>query len=183
MFLTPCLSSFLEKLVPEFELKIGQKVLDVGTGTGLLIPYLSKAVGPEGKVTAIDYSEKMVQICKKKHLHLKNVVVKVANIEKYTLKLKSVDVVICFGVFPHFVNKENVLKNINNLLKIQGKIVIAHALSSGELKSHHKKVSTHVAHDMLPPKIEMIKLLEHTGFTKISIKDEPGCYLCIAHKS
>ncbi|GAG04197.1 unnamed protein product, partial [marine sediment metagenome] len=66
-FHTPELSSFLEKLVPQFGLKAGQTVLDVGTGTGVLIPYLIRAVGPAGSVTAIDYSEKMVQICKTKH--------------------------------------------------------------------------------------------------------------------
>ena len=183
LFLTPSLSSFLEKLVPQFELKIGQNVLDVGTGTGVLIPYLSKSVGPEGTVTAIDYSEKMAQMCKIKYSHLKNVTVKVTNIEKYTFTPKSIDAVICFGVFPHLVNKEKVLQNINNMLKITGNLIIAHALSSGELKSHHKRVSAHVANDMLPGKIEMTKLLEQAGFTKISIKDEPGCYLCIAHKT
>ncbi len=57
-FLTPSLSSFLENLVPQFGIEAGQSVLDVGTGTGVLIPYLIKAVGPSGSVTAIDYFRK-----------------------------------------------------------------------------------------------------------------------------
>jgi hypothetical protein len=36
---------------------------------------------------------------------------------------------------------------------------------------------------MLPERAEMKQLLEQTGFTRISIKDEPGLYLCIAHKA
>ncbi|MDE5796614.1 MAG: hypothetical protein K2H75_05850, partial [Muribaculaceae bacterium] len=32
----------------------GMTVLDLGTGTGVLVPYLSEIVGPEGHVTAID---------------------------------------------------------------------------------------------------------------------------------
>lgn len=182
-FLTPSLSSFLEKLVPKFELKEGHNVLDVGTGTGVIIPYLAKEVGSEGVVTAIDYSEKMVQICKAKHCHLKNVIVKVANIEETTFPAQTFDAVICFGAFPHLENKQKALRNINRLLKVKGKLAIAHAFSSEELKSHHKKISAHVAHAMLPEKTEMIKLLEQTGFTKISIRDESGSYLCIAHKS
>ena len=56
-FLTPRLSSFLETFVPQFGLEAGQHVLDVGTGTGVLIPYLVKTVGPSGKITAIDTAQ------------------------------------------------------------------------------------------------------------------------------
>jgi len=181
-FHTPELSSFLEKLVPQFGLKAGQTVLDVGTGTGVLIPYLIRAVGPAGSVTAVDYSEKMVQICKTKHSHLKNINVEVKNIEEDAFPTETFDAVICFGVFPHLENKEKALRNINHTLKPSGKLVIAHALSSEELKAHHKKVSEHVAHAMLPEKSKIIQLLEQTGFTQTIIKNEPGCYLCIAHK-
>ncbi len=182
-FLTPSFSSFLEKLVPQFCIETGQTVLDVGTGTGVLIPCLIKAVGSSGSVTAIDYSEKMVQICKTKHSHIKNASINVANIEEETFPAESFDVVICFGVFPHLDHKEKALRNMNCALKPGGKLVIVHALSSEELKVHHKTVSEHVAHAMLPKKAEMTQLLEQTGFARISIKDEPGCYLCITHKA
>jgi ubiquinone/menaquinone biosynthesis C-methylase UbiE len=182
-FHTPNLSKFLESFVPQFGIMSGQKILDVGTGTGILIPYLAKAVGQNGSVTAIDYSEKMVQRCKAKHSHIKNVNIKVGNIEEEIFMPEHFEVVICFGVFPHLDNKQQALNNMNYALKPRGKLVIAHALSSEELKAHHKKVSMHVAHAMLPEKDEVIKLLEQAGFTEISIKDEPGLYLCIAHKA
>jgi ubiquinone/menaquinone biosynthesis C-methylase UbiE len=182
-FLTGSLSSFLEKLVPQFGIETGQSVLDVGTGTGVLIPYLIKAVGPSGSVTAIDYSEKMIQACKRKHSHVKNAIIDVGDIEEDEFPAETYDAVVCFGVFPHLENKQKAIQNINNLLKPSGKLVIAHALSSEELKTHHKKVSEHVAHSVLPEKAEMTQLLEQTGFMEISIKDELGCYLCIAHKA
>jgi ubiquinone/menaquinone biosynthesis C-methylase UbiE len=182
-FHTHKLSKFLEKLVPQFGIQAGQKVLDVGTGTGVLVPYLTKAVGPAGSVTAIDFSEKMAQKCETKHCHLRNLTVEVGNIEEATFPPEHFDVVVCFGVFPHLGNKGKALQNINHILKTGGKLVIAHALSSEELKIHHKKASKHVAHDMMPEKEELKRLLEQKGFTEISIKDEPGCYLCIAHKA
>jgi ubiquinone/menaquinone biosynthesis C-methylase UbiE len=182
-FHTPKLSSFLGKLVLQFGLEQGQNILDVGTGTGVLIPYLIRAVGLEGSVTAVDYSEKMIQVCKKKHLHLKNVSIKLGNIEETAFPTESFDTVICFGVFPHLENKKKALRNINRILKPDGKLIIAHALSSEELKTHHNNSSSTVMHDMLPEETKMKKLLEKTGFTRINIKDEPGCYLCIAHKA
>ena len=180
-FCTPSLASFLEKLVPQFGLKAGQRVLDVGTGTGVLIPYLVKEVGPSGSVTAIDYSENMVQKCKTKHGNLKNVTVEVKNIEEDAFPPETFDAVVCFGVFPH-LRKEKTLQNINCVLKPAGKLVIAHALSSQEIRAHHKNAASVVCHDMLPEMAEMRPLLEKAGFSGIRIKDEPGCYLCIAHK-
>lgn len=181
-FCTPSLASFLEKLVPQFGLEAGQKVLDVGTGTGVLIPYLVKEVGLSGSVTAIDFSENMVQACKTKYGHLENVVVEVGDIEKNVFSPESFDAVVCFGVFPHLENKEKVLQNINYLLKPAGALIIAHALSSEEIKTHHKNAASSVCHDMLPEMAKMEELLENAGFSGISIKDEPGCYLCIARK-
>jgi len=182
-FHTPNLSSFLEKLVPQFGLEPGQNILDVGTGTGVLIPYLIQAVGPTGSVTAIDYSENMIQICKTKHSHLKNVSIKLGNIEEDAFPTESFDAVICFGLFPHLENKEKALQNINHTLKPSGKLIIAHALSSEELKAHHNSASSSVVNDVLPEEAEMIQLLEQTGFAEIHIKDEPRCYLCVAYKS
>jgi ubiquinone/menaquinone biosynthesis C-methylase UbiE len=182
-FHTPTLSSFLDKLVPQFGLEPGQNILDVGTGTGILIPYLIRAVGPAGSVTAIDYSENMIQICKTKHSHLKNVTVELKNIEEDAFPTETFDAVTCFGLFPHLENKQKALQNINHLLKPEGTLIIAHALSSEQLKAHHNNASSAVVHDMLLKEAEMKQLLEQTGFTEISIKDESGCYLCIARKS
>jgi len=182
-FKTPKLLSFLERFVPQFDLRAGQHVLDVGTGTGVLIPYLVNAVGEFGSVTAIDFSEKMVQKCKTKYSRFKNVHIDVRNIEDAGYSTESFDAVICFGVFPHLDNKEKALQNINRMLKPSGKLVIAHALSSEELKNHHQKVSKHVAHAIMPKKTEMNQLLNQTGFIETHIKDEPGSYLCDARKS
>ena len=182
-FQPPSLSSFLEKLIPQFGLEHAQTILDVGTGTGILIPYLIREVGPAGSVTAIDYSENMIQICKTKHSHLKNVTIELKDIEEDVFPAESFDGVICFGLFPHLENKQKALQNINHLLKPDGALIIAHALSSEELKAHHNNASSTVVHDMLPEEAEMIQLLEQASFTEISIKDEPGLYLCTARNS
>ena len=46
-----------QELVDEMGLKPGMTVADVGTGVGYMLPYLSRAVGPSGHVTAEDIFE------------------------------------------------------------------------------------------------------------------------------
>lgn len=181
-FQTQELTTFLEQLVPTFGLMPGQKVLDVGTGTGILIPFLLRAVGSTGQISAIDYAEKMVKICKSKYAHLPNVTVTVQQVETLDFPSQMFDAVACFGLFPHIENKQEALRQINRVLKTNGKLIIAHALSSTEIKAHHHNASSVVAHDELPTVPVMKKLLTQTGFGKIHIIDKPGRYLNLSVK-
>jgi ubiquinone/menaquinone biosynthesis C-methylase UbiE len=181
LYRTQKLTDFLALLVPKFQLRQGQKVLDVGTGTGILIPFLLEAVGPTGHVTAIDFAEKMMETCKTKYSNLTNVDFKVQQVEKLNFPSATFDAVTCFGLFPHLENKEKALKQMNRVLKPDGKLIIAHALSSKELIAHHRNTAV-VAHDALPNEAEMKRLLQQAGFTEVSITDKPGCYVCLSIK-
>ncbi len=175
------LEDFLEQIVPSFNLARDQRILDAGTGTGILIPFLLKAVGSKGHITAIDYAEKMVDICKAKYGHLPNVSVKLQLIEKMDFASESFDAITCFGLLPHLDNKVDALNEMNRVLKPGGRLIIAHALSSTQIKAHHRNVAA-VAHDVLPEEQEMKHLLKKAGFTSITIVDKSGCYLCISGK-
>ena len=182
-FCTPELITFLKRLVPVFGLKLGQRILDVGTGTGVLIPFLSEAVGPTGLIIAIDYAEKMVKVCRSKHSHIRNFTIKLQDVEELEIPSESFDAITCFGLFPHLDDKTKALNNMYNTLRPGGKLIIAHALSSNEIKDHHKKASPALIHDSLPERSEMRRLLEDSGFVDVKIEDKPGCYLCLSIKS
>lgn len=47
-------------------LKPGQSVLDLGTGTGVLLPYIAEKIGTAGHITAVDYSAGMLSRAKEK---------------------------------------------------------------------------------------------------------------------
>jgi ubiquinone/menaquinone biosynthesis C-methylase UbiE len=175
------LQSFLERFVPSFSISTGQHVLDVGTGTGILIPFLQKAVGSRGRITAVDYAQNMVDVCKAKYAHLPNVLIMVANAENLQFPDASFDAATCFGVFPHLEDKKVALKQFHRVLKPKGRLIIAHALSSAEVRSHHQNWPT-VANDVLPTETEMKKLLQQAGFTGIQIVDKQGSNRCTSTK-
>ena len=53
-------------VIDKMGLKNGDSILDIGSGTGVTIPYLEKRIGTNGKITALDIAEKMLEISKKK---------------------------------------------------------------------------------------------------------------------
>ena len=182
-FYKPKLIDFIEHIVPIFNLRQGENVLDVGTGTGILIPFLLKSVGVRGCVTAVDYSTKMVEVCKTKFSQYSNFNVIVEEVENLPFASHSFDAITCFGLFPHIENKEKALSEMSRVLEPQGKLIIAHALSSTEIAVHHHNACSAVAYDVLPEQTNMRKLLKEAGFRDIRITNKPGCYLCLSSKS
>lgn len=181
-YYTQELADWLEQVVPTWGLQQGDRVLDVGTGTGLLIPFIRHVIGLSGSITAIDYADHMIQICRSKYAHLDNVMIQCQDVENLELPAASFDAVICFGVFPHIDQKDTTLENLYRVLKSGGRLIIAHALSSTEIKVHHQNTESTVASDVLPEASEMRHLLRSTGFVEISIQDEYGYYLCLSTK-
>ena len=55
-----------DKLIDLLELKPGDKVADIGAGTGYFAASLSESVGPSGKVLALDVEPKMIDFLKRR---------------------------------------------------------------------------------------------------------------------
>lgn len=156
----------------------GSKVIDVGTGTGVLIPYLSSCVGNDGKVIAIDFAEKMLEVAKNK-CYFENVSFVCGDILKINLSKHSFDYIICYSVFPHFEDKLAAIKIISKFLKIGGKFIICHSQSRDAINNLHRNVSEVVNEDNLPD-IDTIKnYFEQIGMTIIHQIDNNEMFVII----
>ena len=51
----------IEKVLSVLQLKQGDTVLDIGTGTGVMIPFIREQVGHYAPIVAVDSSEKMLR--------------------------------------------------------------------------------------------------------------------------
>ena len=169
----------LEVLVDCFGIEPGEKILDVGCGEGVLVPYLLDRLGPSGFVVELDNSLEMLKGAARKSARQIQCVW--AGVETLPLVDADFDRVICFASFPHFANPVKALKQIHRVLKSAGTLVIAHLLSRDEIARHHAK-STVVLGDELPEEAAMRELMTQTGFCVWRLEDRPGRYLLIATK-
>ncbi len=169
-------SEQLETLLRKFEIRKGDWILDVGTGTGILLPYLAESVGKEGKVFALDFSSEMLSIAKSK---LTDPGISFINspVEGMPLGDRMLDRVICFASFPHFEDKPRALQEMSRVLKEKGKLFIAHLLSSEEIRKHHLEAGGAIRNDTLPSSRVMKNMMIKAKFKKIKIIDQPSLYL------
>ncbi len=180
-FYTGEMADRLSPLVSQFHLIPGTRILDVGAGTGGIIPYLLDAIGPAGSIWAVDFSEEMVKIGRSKFQKESRVIFELASVEDLPYKDGFFDQAVCFGAFPHFEDKGKALEEIHRVLKPKGSLIIAHALSSVALRSHHQNCGP-VSTDFLPEEAEMKSLLGGAGFQLKRFIDQPKCYLCEGEK-
>lgn len=170
----------LAELVPEFGLKPGACVLDVGTGPGVLIPYIRRAVGPRGRICSFDLSLPMVQQARSKPLLAQDLVLQ-ADCHRLPFADGAFDNVVCFAAFPHFDDPALALSEMARVAKPGARIVIAHLLSREELARHHGGHDA-VADDILPDAATMRAYFQQAVLGDPFIEDRPGRYLAAAEK-
>lgn len=154
-------------------------VLDVGCGTGALIPSLLKVIGDDGRIIAIDPAKEMLSELQRKHPD-RRIQARCEALEDCLIEKSSLDAVFCFSVFPHIDDKQKALLNSARMLKPNGLLVIAHINSRDEINAFHKSCSAPVRNDYLPDKTEMTALLLKAGFMVELFIDKSGCYELVA---
>ncbi|WP_024333500.1 class I SAM-dependent methyltransferase [Desulfotignum balticum] len=170
----------LQKLIQTFGVTPGETILDVGTGPGILIPYLEPLAGISGRVFAFDLSFPMVGQARRKTRADNDLVVQ-ANVLEIPFGTGIFHRVICFAAFPHFEDPAIALQEMGRVLKPGGYLVIAHLMSRRELAAHHAS-HTGVEKDLLPHARQMAGLFLAAGFQEPEIKDMPGRYTAVARK-
>jgi predicted methyltransferase len=114
-------------IVDAMGLKPGNKVADVGTGVGFMLPYLSHAVGEKGVVYAEDISNDFLDKAKLKMRAqgLNNVAFVLGTDRDPKLPADTLEGVLLLEVYHHFDYPEEMLGHIRDSLLSDGRLVIA----------------------------------------------------------
>ena len=170
----------LERIANCLTIRPGATILDVGTGTGVFLPYLLDKVGMCGRIIALDHAEKMLAKAKAKGFS-GNIVYLCADVLAIPLTDETCDAVVCYSSLPHFPDKAQALRKMKRLLKKGGGIFICHSSAREHINSIHRRIPT-VQNDLLPDAIEMTILLTNAGFTEIKVEDTAENYLAYGRK-
>jgi ubiquinone/menaquinone biosynthesis C-methylase UbiE len=170
----------LQDLIQTFGVTPGETILDVGTGPGILIPYLLPLTGISGRVFAFDLSFPMIRQARRKTRSDNDLVVQ-ADALKIPFGTGVFHRVICFAAFPHFADPALALQEMGRVLTSGGYLVIAHLMSRKELAAHHASHND-VEKDVLPGPVQMADLFTAAGFQLPEITDKPGRYTAMAQK-
>ena len=117
------------------DLKVGETVLDLGSGAGIDVFLAAKKVGEGGRVIGVDMTEDMVargrQLAREHGFG--NVEFRQGDIEHLPVDSATVDVIISNCVINLTPDKLASFKEIHRVLKPGGRILIADLVTAGEL--------------------------------------------------
>jgi ubiquinone/menaquinone biosynthesis C-methylase UbiE len=170
----------LKAMADRLDIKLGETVLDVGTGTGVFVPFLLEKIGRKGKLVCLDYAGEMLKIAKAKGFK-GNITFLCADITESRLAGESFDSVVCYSVFPHFEDKPGILREIYRLLKKGGRLFVCHTSSRQAINDIHRGLAE-VNDHLIPENDDMYLMLAGARFKDIRIEDGKEDYLAAAVK-
>ena len=151
-----------EEIIALMDIKPGMTVADVGTGTGYMLPFLSKAVGPNGKVIGEDIAEDFLDRAKTKNFNLPNLSLVLGNEVDPKLPANSVDRELVLDVYHHFDYPDKMLANLGRALKPGGRLVI--------VDFYRKDRPDHIRLE----REDVVKEIESNGYRSVTAHDHTG---------
>ena len=158
------------------------RVLDVGTGTGIMIPFYERYL-VDGSVVAVDYSEKMIEVARSKYPEKEHPLISYLVSDVYQLKYDAdFDLVVCYSCFPHFVDQHLAIKILSKALKKGGCLVVAHSDSAKTINGVHMNGGVEIGNDFLPSMELLKQTMKKSGLAVTFERDDESYFICIARK-
>lgn len=169
-------------VISEYHIDLPTPCLDVGCGTGVLIPIL-KTIHPNGELLMeCDISAAMLRRAKIKEGHHKAVAFLQSDAHNLPLSAKSLGSVVCFSVFPHFHEPVRAIHEFRRVLRKEGVLIILHLMGHERLNQFHSRVGEAVKEHHLPPADTLAETLRRNAFSIGQVAESDDLYLIFARK-
>lgn len=156
-----------EAIVATARLKPGAVVADIGAGTGLFTPYFSWAVGPRGKVYAVDIVPAFLERIKQRATAegLANVQTVLCTERSVELPPNSIDLAFICDVYHHFEYPHSSMASLHHALRPGGEVLLV------EFKRLPGKSSDWVLNHVRAGQEVFTAEIEAAGFKQIEERD------------
>lgn len=166
----------INRILDEIGIKENDEILDLGTGTGVLLPFLAERTGNGGSITAVDFSKGMLEKAKAK---FSNLIPKPAflnlDFENETIP-GEFDHILLYSVYPHLHQPVETLKWLYKVnLKEKGVISIAFPCGPDFINKIHE--DRHAESGTLPPATDLAVFLTQQGIPAKAILDNQESFL------
>jgi ubiquinone/menaquinone biosynthesis C-methylase UbiE len=156
-------------------------ILDVGCGTGILLPYLLAMYQQAACLVEFDYAKGMLVENARKFPDGRILRV-CADVHDLPFVVPSFDLILCFSVLPHLGDTVSAIGKLYKALRPQGVLTVGHMSASKELNEFHSSLDAPVMHDRLPPAGELGDVLCRLGASVVCREDEADWYFVRAEK-
>jgi ubiquinone/menaquinone biosynthesis C-methylase UbiE len=150
----------IDQVLPLLKLKPGDKVADIGAGTGAFSLPFAKTVGPSGKIYAVDIDAGLLDYIaqKAKKERVENIVTVQGEFSDPKLPARDVDLAFFHDVLHHVESREAYLKALATYMKPAGRIALIE-MNRDDPKTPHRN-----SPEMLVSKDEVKNWMASAGF-------------------
>jgi ubiquinone/menaquinone biosynthesis C-methylase UbiE len=172
----------LRRLLAPFEAMLGEAraILEIGTGTGALIPRLWE-MAPAARLVSVDLAHAMLDRAQQRCPDARLV-----QADSHALPFPSAfagagpfDLVVCHNSFPHFAESLAALGEMARVLRRGGHLLIVHDLSRERVNAIHRSGGKAIENDLLPPGEELYRMLVEVGFSAVQVEDTASHYVAV----
>ncbi len=159
-----------QKIADSLGLKPGQTVADIGAGTGFFSFLFAKRVGPQGKVYALEISDRFIEHIKAaaKTSTVGHVIAQKSGTESIGMPKNSVDVAFICDTYHHFEDPAAVMGSVHKALKTGGRVYVVEIIREEGITTD-KWILDHVR----AGKETFTKEIEAAGFKSVPSPDLP----------
>ncbi len=159
-----------------------RRILDVGCGTGILVPHILATHPAADCVVELDVAESMLQQNAAKFPRSP-----VAHVCSDARDLPFADgcfdLVLCFNAVPHLGEPSAALRQLLRVLRPGGVFAVGHLSGSDELNGFHRSLGGPVGADTLIPARDLAVLLSGLGAAPRCTEEAPDWYFVRAEKA